>query len=128
MASVEVVVRYISSLRKRPGGLRLLLSKSEIPNLLSQLKQPASAAKDWKQRASDNSKRLASGSAFDLAEVIRSLTELSERKELSFHESRTLGKARKLLVDEIAIVLRETNGAAEELIDQALKARKIAGA
>jgi RNA polymerase-interacting CarD/CdnL/TRCF family regulator len=52
---------------------------------------------------------------------------LSERKDLSFHESRMLGKARKLLVDEIAVVLRETKSAAEELIDQALKARKIVG-
>jgi hypothetical protein len=51
---------------------------------------------------------------------------LSERKELSFLEGRTLGKARKLLIDEIAEVLRETKSAAEELIDQALKARKEA--
>ena len=119
---------FIPVEKAQASGLRRLLSKSEIPNLLSQLKQPASAAKDWKQRASDNSKRLASGSVFDLAEIIKSLTALSESKDLSFHESRMLGKAKKLLVDEIAEVLRETKSAAEELIDQALKARKIAGA
>jgi RNA polymerase-interacting CarD/CdnL/TRCF family regulator len=109
------------------SGLRLLLSRSEIPQLLNHLQQPAGAAKDWKQRAHDNSKRLASGSAFDLAEVVKSLTELSETKELSFPESRTLDKARRLLVGEIAEVLRETKSAVEELIDQALKAREIAG-
>ena len=107
------------------SGLRLLLHKSEVPKLLSQFKQPAGEAKDWKQRNNDNLKRLASGSAFDLAEIVKSLTELSERKELSFHESRTLDKARRLLVGELAEVLREPKSAAEELIDQALKARKI---
>lgn len=110
--------------KARASGLRSLLSKAELPRLLSQLKQPAGAAKDWRQRNQDNLNRLASGSAFDLAEVIQSLTQLSERKELSFHESRMLNKAKKLLVSEVAEVLRETKSAAEELIDQALNARK----
>jgi CarD family transcriptional regulator len=106
------------------SGLRLLLRRSEVPQLLSQLKQPTGAAKAWKQRNQDNLRLLASGSAFDLAEVIQSLTQLSTRKELSFHESRMLDKARRLLVGELAEVLRETKSAAEDLIDQALNARK----
>jgi CarD family transcriptional regulator len=109
------------------SGLRLPLKRSEIPKLLGQLKQPVSAAKDWKQRAKDNLTRFASGSAFDLAEIVESLTARSETKELSFQERRTLEKARKLLVCEIAEVMRKTKSAAEEQVDQALKARKITG-
>lgn len=104
-------------------GLRRLLERSEIPKLLDQLKQTASTAKHWKQRAIDNSKRFASGSAFDLAEIVESLTELSETKALSPGESRMLERARKLLVCEISEVMEETMGAAEEQVDQALKAR-----
>ena len=47
-----------------------------------------------------------------------------KKKALSFREGRTLEKARKLLIGEISEVLGETKSAAEEQIDEALKARK----
>jgi CarD family transcriptional regulator len=105
-------------------GIRPLLEKSEIPKLLNRLKKTSGAAKDWRQRAYDNLKLLTSGSAFDLAEVIESLTELSKTKALSFRESQTLERARKFLVCEISEVMGETRIAAEEQVDKALRARK----
>jgi RNA polymerase-interacting CarD/CdnL/TRCF family regulator len=106
-------------------GVRLLLKKSDIPKLLGRLMTTTKLAKDWKQRFRDITNLFASGSAFDLAEVVGSLTELSETKTLSLRETVTLEKARKLLVREISEVMRETKSAAEEQIDHALKARKI---
>jgi CarD family transcriptional regulator len=105
-------------------GIRPLMNRADIPKVLDLLKEPSGADKDWKQRADDNFKLLTSGSAFDLAVVIKSLTKLGEKKALSFRESRTLEKARKLLIGEISEALGETKSAAEEQIDQALKARK----
>ncbi len=105
-------------------GIRLLLKRSEIPKLLGRLKKKAGAAKDWKQRANDNFKLITSGSAFDLAEVVESLTELSKRKSLSFREGQTLERARRLLICEISEVMGETKSAAEAQVDKALKARK----
>ena len=105
-------------------GIRPLLNKSDIPKLLDLLKEPSGADKDWRQRAADNFKLLTSGSTFDLAEVVKSLTKLGRKRELSFHESQTLEKARKLLIGEISEVMGETKSAAEEQIDEALKARK----
>src|SRR5215467_4154280 len=105
-------------------GIRPLLNSSDIPKVLGLLKEPPGADKDWKRRATDNIKLLTSGSAFDLAEVVKSLTKLSEEKALSFRESRTLEKARKLLIGEISEVMEETKSAVEEQIDEALKARK----
>ena len=107
-------------------GIRPLVKRSEIPKLLGQLIKTARAAKDWKQRANDNLKLFTSGSAFDLAKIIGSLTELSETKSLSLRESWTLMRARNLLVCEFSEVMKETKTAAEEQVDQALKARKIA--
>jgi RNA polymerase-interacting CarD/CdnL/TRCF family regulator len=104
-------------------GLRPLLKRSEIPKLLGQLMKAGQIAKDWKQRAQDNLKLLTSGSAFDLAEVVESLTKLNERKPLSFRESWMLERAKRLLVCEISEVLGETKIAAEEQINQALKVR-----
>ena len=83
-------------------------------------------ARDWKQRANDILRLFTSGSAFDLAEIVGSLTELSKAKALSPRESWTLARARKFLVCEISEVMGETKSAAEEQVDQALRARKIA--
>ena len=104
-------------------GIRLLIDKTEIPALLDQLRKPADPCVDWKQRSSNNIKRFASGSAFDIAEIVVSLTELRETKSLSFGESKKLEKARSLLVCEISEVMSLTREEAEQQMDNALKAR-----
>ena len=112
--------------KAQASGLRQLLSKPELTQVLKHFTQPASATKDWKQRAADNAKRLASGSALELAEVVKSLTELSEKKELSFAESRVLDKARHLLIGELAEVMDETRSDAAARLDKAVKTRTLA--
>jgi CarD family transcriptional regulator len=107
-------------------GVRPLVNRSDVPKLLDQLTKTSEIARDWKQRAADILRLLTSGSAFDLAEIIGSLTELSKAKALSLRESWTLERARKLLVCEISEVTGETKSAAEEQVDQALMARKVA--
>ena len=104
--------------------VRHLLAKSEIPKLLSHLKNSATAAKKWRQRAVDNAKLLSSGSAFDLAEIVESLTDLSEAKPLLPRDRQTLEKARKFLICEISEVMEESRSAAEAQIDEALKNKK----
>ncbi len=105
-------------------GVRRLLERSEIPKLLGHLKKASGTAKNWKQRTIDNIKLFASGSAFDLAEIVESLTNLSETKPLMLRDKQTLERARKLLVCEISEVMGETLRAAEEQVDKALKERK----
>jgi RNA polymerase-interacting CarD/CdnL/TRCF family regulator len=112
--------------RVQTAGVRPLVKRSDVQKLLDQLAKTSEMAKDWKQRADYVLRLFTSGSAFDLAEVIGSLTELSKAKALSLRESRTLIKARKLLVCEISEVMGETKSAAEEQVDQALRAREIA--
>jgi len=106
-----------------PIGVRLMIKKSEIPKLLARLQERVNIADNWKERASDNSKLFTSGSPFDLAEIVSSLTELSGTRSLTVGEARTLGRARRLLVCEISEVMEETKSAAEAQVDQALRAR-----
>ncbi len=106
-------------------GLRPLLKKSEIPRLLDQLAKDSQVVKDWKQRTKDNLKLLASGSAFDLADVVESLTTLNKSKLLSTRESSLLEKAKRLLVCEISEVLGETKAVVEEKINLALRVRNV---
>jgi CarD family transcriptional regulator, regulator of rRNA transcription len=105
-------------------GIRPLLERSDIPKLLDQLTKTARTVSNWRQRANDNLKLFISGSPFDLARIIESLTELRETKELTLREQWTLERARKLLVCEISEVMGETRIAAEERLDRALGARK----
>jgi RNA polymerase-interacting CarD/CdnL/TRCF family regulator len=104
-------------------GVRLMINKSDIPKLLAHLQERNIIAENWKQRASDNSKLFTSGSPFDLAEIVASLTELSDSRSLTVGDSRTLGRARRLLVCEISEVMGETKTEAEEQVDQALRER-----
>ena len=107
-------------------GVRPLVKRSDVPKLLDQLTKIFEMAKDWKQRAGDILRLFTSGSAFDLAEIVGSLTELSNAKALSLRRNWMLVRARKLLACEISEVMAETKSAAEEQVDQALKARIIA--
>lgn len=106
--------------------MRHLLAKSEIPILLGHLNDSMPASKNWKQRGIDNAKLFASGSAFDLARIVQSLTELAETKELSLRDRQTLEKARRFLICEISEVLEESRNTAERQVDRALARRKLA--
>jgi CarD family transcriptional regulator len=108
------------------GGLRIrqLMTRSDIPKLLRRLKKPAATVMNWKQRAIDNLKLLASGSPFDLADVVESLTELNEARTLSPRDREMLDRARRILICEISEVMGETKSAAEQQVDQALNLRK----
>ncbi|HXG53685.1 MAG TPA: CarD family transcriptional regulator [candidate division Zixibacteria bacterium] len=105
---------------------RSLLDRSEIPMLLNRLKTHAAVPggletpKSWRQRAAETSKLFKSGSIFDLADMVGSLTQSQSNKPLAPHERATLQRARELLVCEIAEVLNESKVAAEERIDRAL--------
>jgi CarD family transcriptional regulator len=108
------------------GALRIrqLMTRSDIPKLLRRLKKPAATNMNWKQRAIDNLKLLASGSPFDLADVVESLTELNEARTLSPRDREMLDRARRILICEISEVMGETKSAAEEQVDEALNMRK----
>jgi len=66
---------------------------------------------------------MASGSAFDLAEVVASLTLLKQTKALSFSEGKLLERAKQLLVCEISEVMSESRELADEQVDTAFLSR-----
>jgi CarD family transcriptional regulator, regulator of rRNA transcription len=120
--SGNAVLVPIDKLRALP--IRHLLARSQIPKLLGHLENSPLASKNWKQRSIDNAKLLASGSAFDLAEIVESLTELSEAKALLPRDRQTLEKAKKFLICEISEVMGESRDAAEGEIDRALESKR----
>jgi RNA polymerase-interacting CarD/CdnL/TRCF family regulator len=116
--------------KSRDLHMRALLTRSEIPQLLGHLKTRVAAtreprtAKNWRQRELDNLKLFNSGSIFELARMVESLTQLSSTKTLAAHERESLYRARKLLICEISEVMGESKPAAEARIDSALEPSK----
>jgi hypothetical protein len=86
-------------------------------------------AKNWKQRAIDNARLLASGSPFDLADVVKSLTQLSDANALLPRDRQALDKARQFLICEISEVLEQSRDAAKDQTEKALdgKIRTVRG-
>ena len=105
-------------------NIRRLLARSEIPKVLGRLEHASLVPKNWKQRAIDNAKLLASGAAGDLAEVVDSLTQLSDANALLPRERQTLDKARQFLICEISEVLEESRAAVQGQIDSALASKR----
>jgi CarD family transcriptional regulator len=103
-------------------GVRLLVKSSEIPQLLECLKKAARTVDNWKEHANENLKLFTAGSAFDLAGGVASLTQLRTKRSLTLRESRTLERARYLLICEISEVTGETVIAAGKQVDEALTA------
>ena len=100
--------------------LRPLLAREEVPRLLSRLQarvETPQGLAPWNQRQSVRSKLFSSGSAFDLADVIESLTRSSGIRKLAMDERETLQRARNLLICEIAEIMNETKDAAEARLD-----------
>lgn len=104
-------------------GLRRLLNKLEVAQLLKLLSdpiaknKPAIERKNWQQRSSDQLHLLASGSAFDLATLVKSLSEADKIKKLAPRDREVLDKARKQLICEIAEVTGTAKSAVAEQIN-----------
>ena len=124
-AELFVPIDNIRGVHTRP-----LLDRSQIPELLGNLKPRARVttnrptAKSWRERELNNAKLFGSGSIFDLAELVGSLTQLSGTKTLTPQERESLYRARKLMICEIAEVMDESKSAAEARIDTVLEPGK----
>ncbi|MBI2058389.1 MAG: hypothetical protein HYT87_01325 [Nitrospirae bacterium] len=90
-------------------GIRPVISKnttSELMSIISKANGPVKA-QSWKDRNKEFLQKIRSGSPFELAQIIRDLSQLKEQKPLSFCEKRMYETARRLLGEEIAHVRKE---------------------
>jgi CarD family transcriptional regulator len=103
-------------------GLRKAISDEEVERLFGLLGDgKIDNHQNWKGRFKDNSDKMRSGSIYDVADVLKSLTFLAKSKSLSFREKRMLDRAKFLIVSEVSEVIRETGPAVEAQVDTALE-------
>jgi len=116
-------------------GLRRAITDEEVERLFELLGDgKIDNHQNWKGRFKDNSDKMRSGSIYDVADVLKSLTFLAKSKSLSFREKRMLDRAKFLIISEVSEVMRETAAEIEARVDSALercfsnKARTVARA
>lgn len=73
-----------------------------------------------KQRVKDNQAKLSTGSFADCSEVIRDLTSMQREKALNASENSMLMEARRLLLEELAMIKQISKEEASDMIDEFL--------
>ena len=102
-------------------GLRRAISDEDVERLFGLLGDgKIDNHQNWKGRFKDNSDKMRSGSIYDVADVLKSLTFLAKSKSLSFREKRMLDRAKFLVVSEIAEVTHDETPKVEEKVERAL--------
>ena len=103
-------------------GLRRAITDEEVERLFQLLGDGnIDNHQNWKGRFKDNSDKMRTGSIYDMADVLKSLTFLAKSKSLSFREKRMLDRAKSLIVSEISEVMRLTAVSIEERVNEALE-------
>jgi len=102
-------------------GLRRLTQRKDITGLMKTLGDGRfSATGDWKGRYKQNLDKMKTGRLTDVAEVLKNLRLVSQRKSLSFREKKMYERAKYFIVSEVAHVKAIAEREAEELVEQAL--------
>jgi CarD family transcriptional regulator len=102
-------------------GLRRLTIRKEVNSLLRTLANGRfTALGDWKCRYKQNLDKMRSGKLSDIAEVLKALNFVMQRKALSFREKKMYERAKYLIVSEIAVIDGALETEVEKRVDRAL--------
>lgn len=102
-------------------GLRPLCHTKEVRALFDILEDGnIDTYKDWKGRYKQNLDKMKTGRLTDVAEVLKNLRLVSQRKSLSFREKKMYERAKYFITSEVAHVKGINEREAEELVEQAL--------
>jgi CarD family transcriptional regulator len=102
-------------------GLRKVLTRKDVDKVFKVLRTGnVQVTQDWKGRFQEHSDKMRSGEIFEVAAVLKSLTLLSQTKNLSYRERKMLDKSKYLIVSEIASVADQGETEVEEKVDKAV--------
>jgi len=103
-------------------GLRPLVAAADIDELFDILEDGnIDTYKDWKGRYKQNLDKMKTGELMSVAEVLKNLRLVSQRKSLSFREKKMYERAKYFIVSEVAHVRDLAEGKAERMVEEALE-------
>ncbi len=100
-------------------GLREVIQKSEVSGIYGVLKQKKleKVRQTWNRRHREYIDKLKTGCLYNAAEILRELSLLRSKKDLSFSERKMLETVRGLVVKEIAVAQHTQEAHIEREID-----------
>ena len=102
-------------------GLREVIDLSEVDDVLAVMRRRnVRMPSNWSRRFKNHSEMLKSGDVYQVAEVVRNLSQRQRDKALSAGEQRLMQMARRVLVSELCLVLAEDPEKVGEVLDAAL--------
>ncbi len=103
-------------------GLRPLCTQKALKELLALLEDGnIDTYKDWKGRYKQNLDKMKTGDLTEVAEVLKNLRLVSQKKSLSFREKKMYERARYFILSEVAHVKNIPEEKAEALVEKALE-------
>ena len=103
-------------------GLREVIDADEVVEVFDLLaKKDARMPTNWSRRFKNHAEKLKSGDVYEVAEVVRNLSQRDAEKGLSAGEKRMLAKAREILISELIFALDVPAEEAEAKLDEALR-------
>ena len=105
-------------------GIRPVIKQNEVAKLFRLLKSKSKNAngQNWHKRQKSYLDKIKSGSVFELAEILKELTAIQLKKELSFGEQRMYENVRQLIALEVAESKGIGREQADKLLDKAITA------
>ncbi len=104
-------------------GLRPLGGRDEIQTLFDILEDGnIDTYKDWKGRYKQNLDKMKTGRLPEVAEVLKNLCLVSQKKSLSFREKKMYERAKYFIISEVAHVKEIDEEEAEKVVEQSLEA------
>lgn len=104
-------------------GLRAIIPRADVKKVFAILrrKKVQLPRTTWNRRHREYMEKLRTGSAFEIAEVLRELSLLRYKKDLSYSERKVLETAKGLLVKELAVAKRTREDRIERELESILQ-------
>ena len=103
-------------------GLRRVTRNGQVERVLRFLANgECKKCRDWKNRFKENSEKMRTGGMMEVAEVLKGLLILQQKKPLSFREKKMVDKARHMLIMEVSISRATREQQAIDLLQTALE-------
>ncbi len=117
---VDLTLR-VPSERAATVGLREVIGDVEVDDVFAVLRRrDVRMPSNWSRRFKNHTEMLKSGDIYQVAEVVRNLSQRQADKALSAGEKRMLDRAERVLISELALALTSDADEVRVLVDAAL--------
>ena len=101
-------------------GLRAIMSVADVREVFSILRstEVTTDHQTWNRRQREYMDKIKTGSAYEIAEVLRDLYLLRRHKDLSFGERRMLDTAKSLIVKELSVAKKTSETKVEKELEK----------